>query len=160
MAAAKKSAGNLQYRTIEGKDGGAVGRIVAKQAGIRSNIAGRAPAKQNCSVKTKKMEPIIGIDEEGEARRRAGTEQRDGTSYKRSAAWNEVTATDKQVRIAYWRQPISKALIQDKNSGETGFARCFWRVSEQFSRILAKKMEPIIGIEPMTCSLRVSCSTD
>ena len=104
MAAAKKSAGNLQYRTIEGKDGGAVGRIVAKQAGIRSNIAGCAPAKQDCSVKAKKMEPIIGIDEEGEARRRAGTEQRG------------VKATDNQVRIAYWRQPISNALIQNKTA--------------------------------------------
>ena len=91
------------------------------------------------------MEPIIGIDEEGER----PTKSRSG-----------ATATDNQVRIAYWRQPMSKALIQDKNSGKTGFARCFWRVSEQFSRILAKKVEPIIGIEPMTCSLRVSCSTD
>ena len=49
-------------------------------------------------------------------------------------AWNEVKATDKQVRIAYWRQPMSKAVIQDKNSGKIYFARCFWNVSEQFSR--------------------------
>ena len=49
-------------------------------------------------------------------------------------AWNEVKATDKQVRIAYWRQPMSKAVIQDKNSGKIYFARCFCRVSEQFSR--------------------------
>ena len=33
-------------------------------------------------------------------------------------------------------------------------------ISKQFSRDLGKKMEPMIGIEPMTYSLRVNCSTD
>jgi len=46
---------------------------------------------------------------------------------------------------------ISKAVIQNKKSGKTCFARCFWSVSEQFSRqiyvIRAKKMEPIVGID-------------
>ena len=64
------------------------------------------------------------------------------------------------VRIGYWRQPMSKAEIQNKNSGKTFFARCFWVVSEQFSRYLrAKKMEPMTGFEPVTYSLRVNCST-
>ena len=40
------------------------------------------------------MEPIIGIDKEGE---------------RPTKSRNEVTATDNQVRIAYWRQPISNA---------------------------------------------------
>jgi len=45
-----------------------------------ANAARRAPAKQDCSVKAKKMEPIIGIDEEGEARRRAGAKRRQPTT--------------------------------------------------------------------------------
>ena len=75
-----------------------------------ANAARRTPAKQDCSVKTKKMEPIIGIDEEGAS----PTKSR-----------SEATATDNQVRIAYWRQPMSKAMIHDKNSGKIYFARCF-----------------------------------
>ena len=43
---------------------------------------------------------------------------------------------------------MSKAVIQNKNSGKTGFARCFWGVSKQFSRYSgAKKMEPMTGFD-------------
>jgi len=52
---------------------------------------------------------------------------------------SKATATDNQVRIAYWRKPMSKAVIHDKNSGKIHFARCFWSVSKQFSRNPGKK---------------------
>ena len=52
------------------------------------------------------------------------------------------------VRIGYWRQPMSQAEIQNKNSSKTCFASSFWCVSEQFSRHLrAKKMEPMTGFD-------------
>ena len=118
-------------------------------------------AKQDCSVVAKKMEPIIGIDKEGEARRRAGAEQRDGTSYKRSAGVERSEGN---------RQTSENCVLATANeqSGDTRqkqrqnlFCKMFLScIRAILTKIGVKKVEPIIGIEPMTCSLRVSCSTD
>ncbi|MBO5792254.1 MAG: hypothetical protein J6S54_07230, partial [Lentisphaeria bacterium] len=43
------------------------------------------------------------------------------------------------VRIGYWRQPMSKAEIQNTNICKIYFARCFWGVSKQFSQDWGQK---------------------
>ena len=96
------------------------------------------------------MEPIIGIDKEGErpTKSRSGaTATTPSTSGSGAILQSRVGfASEKRVECTY---------VLD-TSGERSKARsCEARLLCE-----GKKMEPIIGIEPMTCSLRVSCSTD
>ena len=50
-------------------------------------------------------------------------------------------------------------VLQGANEGACARGRDAGKV-RAVPRYEAKKLEPMIGIEPMTCSLRVSCSTD
>ena len=69
------------------------------------------------------------------------------------------------VRIAIGLQANQiKRRYKHKKDGKIYFASHFWGyIKAILTAILgkkAKKMEPMIGIEPMTYSLRVNCSTD
>ena len=75
--------------------------------------------------------------------------------------WCGATATDNQVRIALLATANEQSDDTWQKQRQNLFCKMFFGVYQSNSHgIRAKKMEPIIGIEPMTYSLRVNCSTD
>ena len=94
--------------------------------------------------KAQKMEPMIGIDKEGAARRRAGAKRRQPPPREHCDR----------------RMPIREARRNRPGGVKNFFESRTGGVSVRCSRKKAQKMEPMIGIEPMTYSLRVNCSTD
>ena len=98
----------------------------------------------------KKMAARAGIDQEGAARRRA---------------FAQAEATDKKWELRLATSQSSEAAgqipkLRQNSILQSNFGNCPQAILTVLWGNQSKKMEPMIGIEPMTYSLRVNCSTD